>query len=183
MTIDAAPPRPRRARTALRALLFVAAALLVLASTPWGTKAWRRWRYEGERAPAWSIPAYGGGRLDSATLAGRVAVLDFWASWCAPCRAQMPELDRLAAEPAMGEVAFVSINLDEPGPERAARVATFARRYRALRHAVDDGAAERAYGVSTLPTLVVVRPDGSVSALRTGALSADAVRALVDDAR
>jgi thiol-disulfide isomerase/thioredoxin len=66
-----------------------------------------------EPAPELDLPAMGGGRFTSRSLLGRVALLNFWASWCAPCRSELPALDSLRRELADSEFAFVGINEEE----------------------------------------------------------------------
>jgi hypothetical protein len=46
-------------------------------------------------APAWSLPTEQGGQLDLASLRGKVIFLNFWASWCPPCREEMPSMEDL----------------------------------------------------------------------------------------
>lgn len=69
----------------------------------------------GERFPDLALVAPGGRAQTIAGLRGRVAVLHFWGSWCAPCRKEMPELARTRARLA-GErdIAFVLIQVREP---------------------------------------------------------------------
>lgn len=68
---------------------------------------------EGSAVPAFRLPALGGKEVDLASLRGRVTVLNFWATWCPPCVAEMPSLERLHR--ALGEegLAVVGISVDE----------------------------------------------------------------------
>ncbi len=68
---------------------------------------------EREPAPAFDLPTIEGGRLTSGALRGRVALLNFWASWCAPCRTEMPALDSLRRAIADSEFVFVGMNEDD----------------------------------------------------------------------
>jgi thiol-disulfide isomerase/thioredoxin len=54
-----------------------------------------------------------------AALAGKTILLNLWATWCVPCRAEMPALDRLQAEAGSADFAVVAVNLDVKNPERA----------------------------------------------------------------
>jgi thiol-disulfide isomerase/thioredoxin len=66
-----------------------------------------------EALPAFDLPLLGGGRLDPGSLRGRVVLLNFWASWCAPCRTEMPALDSLRREINDSSFLFVAMNEDE----------------------------------------------------------------------
>ena len=68
---------------------------------------------EREPAPLLDLPRMDGGRLSSASLSGRVVLLNFWASWCAPCRSELPALDSLRRELADSGFVFVAINEEE----------------------------------------------------------------------
>ncbi len=77
----------------------------------------------GSEAPEFELTALDGTTVDSRSLAGRPVVLNFWATWCMPCRKEIPELRSLAAE---SELQVVGIALDEEGEES---VAPFVERY------------------------------------------------------
>jgi thiol-disulfide isomerase/thioredoxin len=76
---------------------------------------------EGEREPAprLDLPMLTGGRLSPDMLDGRVVLLNFWASWCPPCRTEMPELDSLRA--SIGDTGFVFVAVNEDEDTAAAR--------------------------------------------------------------
>ena len=64
----------------------------------------------GELAPPFSMALVGGGEIDTADLHGKVVMLDFWASWCPPCRDEAPTLAQVYAEYRDRGVEFVGVN-------------------------------------------------------------------------
>lgn len=100
-------------------------------------------------------------------LRGNAVLLDFWATWCQPCRMEAPIVDRVAHRWRDKGVTVVGVNEDKPdeGDPRA-----FARD-EGLSYpiAIDPGGETmRKYDADSLPTLVVVSKTGKVSAIRTG---------------
>jgi thiol-disulfide isomerase/thioredoxin len=66
-----------------------------------------------------SFKAPDGSPTTLASLAGKVVLVNFWATWCVPCRAEMPALDRLQAAMGGDQFTVATINLDVQNPERA----------------------------------------------------------------
>lgn len=137
----------------------------------------------GEKAPTaeaalpFDLPGIEGGRITQAAFAGRVVVVNVWASWCGPCRDEAPVLQRMAREP-LGAAFYGVVSADEPVPARA-----FAQEYGLdYPHAMDDGTFARAHHVTVLPTTLIFAADGSFVGRIEGAVSEVRLRALIDDA-
>jgi thioredoxin-like negative regulator of GroEL len=109
-----------------------------------------------------------------------VVVLDFWATWCPPCVASLPALDRLQKRYAGRGLAVVGVN-QEPGS--APRVRAFVEgRELGFPMVLDPGHVARAYGVHSLPTTFVVDAGGVIRASFRGAVSEARLEAAVEAA-
>jgi thiol-disulfide isomerase/thioredoxin len=112
---------------------------------------------------AWVAPD--GTRRTLGALAGRAVVVNFWATWCEPCRREMPLLERAAA--AQPETAFLAVDLDEGGN----RVRAFFDELglRRLEPLLDVGlVTTRRYAVVSLPTTFFVGSDGTIRYVAVG---------------
>lgn len=108
-----------------------------------------------------------GDRVALDSLRGRVVMLDFWASWCPPCRESIPILSRLAARHAAAGLVTLGVNVEGERPP-----SFVARAHRTLRAGFpslhDLGAMQSGYGVRSLPTLVLVDRRGLVRRVEIG---------------
>jgi cytochrome c biogenesis protein CcmG/thiol:disulfide interchange protein DsbE len=122
----------------------------------------------GEPAPDKELEALDGS--ESATLAdyrGRWVLLNFWASWCEPCRDEAPALERFHREGRDAGVAVVGVNLDDARDDARAFVEEFGLTYPQLRDG--DGRERRdAYGMTGFPESFLVDPDGRIALIRRG---------------
>ena len=71
----------------------------------------------GGAAPPFRLPALAGGEVDLAAQRGKVVVVNFWATWCPPCVAEMPSLERLHRALAPEGLAVVTVSTDEDEAE------------------------------------------------------------------
>jgi thiol-disulfide isomerase/thioredoxin len=120
----------------------------------------------GQSAPVFALRDDLGSPVSLGQYRGKIVVMNLWASWCPPCRAEMPDLQRLAAANANRGVAIVGVNEGE-SPQRAR---TFAASL-GIRFPIWIDAA------LGLPTTVVVDRNGVVAKGFDGALTYDQMRA------
>ena len=121
----------------------------------------------GKPAPEFALDAMDRSRVRLRELRGRVVALAFFATWCAPCIAELPVLERLAARYRGRGLTLLMIDVAEP---REAIEALLRARPLALTVLRDtDGRTSERYGVESLPTLVLVDRDGVVRAREVGA--------------
>ncbi|HEY1410381.1 MAG TPA: redoxin domain-containing protein [Promineifilum sp.] len=123
----------------------------------------------GSIAPDFALQDLGGQTVRLSDFRGRPVILNFWATWCAPCRLEMPELQKLQA--AYGENGPMVLAVNQK--ESAGRVTEFFEDIdldliALLDTNTDVGAA---YGAFFLPTTVIVGPDGVVAAVHRGIIS------------
>lgn len=111
-------------------------------------------------APIIALPDAQGTVLNSASLRGQVVLVDFWASWCVPCKASFPALDALHREFRDRGVSVVAINLDE---ERKAADAFLAARPHQMPVLFDPkGVSATAFVVKGMPSSVVIDRRGNI---------------------
>ena len=124
-------------------------------------------------APAFSFTDAGGKEHTAADFAGQGLVVNLWATWCPPCVAEMPALDRAQAALAEEGVRVLALSSDREG---RAKVEAFYRD-RGIRHLglwLDPrGAAQRALGARGLPTTVIIDREGQERARLEGAAEWD----------
>jgi thiol-disulfide isomerase/thioredoxin len=135
----------------------------------------------GDRSiPSFSISAPDGNIVRSQELRGRVVILAFWATWCLPCRWELPELEavykRYANNP---DVVFWAVDADWGGETPAKAKSYMARKKLDLPWAFDSGGAARAVGVDSLPTVVLLDREGHVRMTHFGYDASEHVDALI----
>lgn len=127
----------------------------------------------------WNAPE--GTTLRLAALRGKTLVVNFWATWCVPCRKEMPALDRLAQRDP--DLVVLGVNLQEDG----ASVRAFFDRYQlvAIRPLLDiDASTARNYSVLSLPTTFFIDHAGVIRHVAIGGpLSEEELQAAISKAR
>lgn len=137
----------------------------------------------GERAtaPEFAGTLLDGGEFSSADLAGDVAVINFWGSWCGPCRVESPDFQEVYAEVRGRGVQFLGINVKDTDQLARAFEENFGIEFPSLSDPRGEVAlAFRDYPASAIPSTIVLDRQGRVAAVYTGAVKQADLRAVLD---
>ncbi|HET7754970.1 MAG TPA: TlpA disulfide reductase family protein [Anaeromyxobacteraceae bacterium] len=125
---------------------------------------------QGTPAPAFTLPAVSGGAVSLASLQGKVVALNFWATWCPPCKAEIPDFAAVYASSAGKCVEFLGV-AEESGShdeiEAAAR--TLGINYPVL--VDEDGRVGEAFGIPGYPRTFLIDVNGRVRKVFEGMVS------------
>jgi cytochrome c biogenesis protein CcmG, thiol:disulfide interchange protein DsbE len=138
----------------------------------------------GDQIPDFSLPVVMGGEKDSRqslqALRGKIVLMDFWASWCGPCRQTLPAVEQLARESAKKNLVVLGINQGE-SPETIRQF--FSGHDPAYSILSDiDGKVSSELGVDGLPTLIVLDTQGKLRGSISGAATYARLERLVAEA-
>ena len=133
---------------------------------------------DAEPAQDFSLSLHDGGAIALSDLRGKVVLVDFWASWCAPCRQEAPVLEQTYKEYADADVEFVGVNIWDLPDNAATYVEDFDISYP---NGVDaDGVIAIDYGVKGIPEKFFIDRDGVVRQKFVGPIRADKLRETLD---
>lgn len=131
-------------------------------------------------APLFERPTLDGGSFDLSAHRGEVVLLNFWATWCAPCRYEIPDLIELQEEYGDDGLQVVGIALDRQGFEV---VRPFAEEY-GFNYplVIADSTIEREYGpITAVPTTLIIGPEGRARYFAEGLLSKEEIEPAIEE--
>jgi peroxiredoxin len=159
-----------------RLVLIVVVLILVGGSLYIGSASSSRPTYEpativdmGDTAPDFLLEDTEGKKVSLASLRGKVVLVNFWATWCPPCRAEMPSMEKLNQAMANEDFVMLAINVEENG---RSVVPDFLKKT-PLRFSIlydDQGVVQNLYGVYKFPESFVIRKDGIIDDKVIGAI-------------
>src|SRR5215208_2528800 len=124
-------------------------------------------------APRWKLPSLTGGQVQLADYKGKVLLLNFWATWCAPCRTEMPWFSEFAGKYKTDGLEVVGISVDDKGwkvIKPFVADASHGINYTILHDTVDLTVM---YKLGTMPKTVLIDRDGKVAAIHNGLVEKD----------
>lgn len=164
-------------------IVFVALLLFVIHRLGPQLSAWTGIGPVEGSTPAYAVTLFDGTRLTSDDLRGKVVVMNVWATWCPPCRVEIPALQALHEETAPdGDVVVLGLATDVAGqrvvePFLADRSVTYPNGL------LDSGTRRALGGITHTPTTYVIGPDGVVHHKVLGFFAPPAMRAAVNRLR
>ena len=130
-------------------------------------------------APPFVVEALDGTQVSLSKLRGKVVMLDFWSSWCPPCRREAPALSRVYSEYQGGNVEFVGVAIWDDHGDVARFVEEFGLPYP---NVLDDrGQIAINYGVTGIPEKFFIDTSGNLVRRFVGPIEPEALRAVLDE--
>jgi thiol-disulfide isomerase/thioredoxin len=134
-------------------------------------------------APPFTLTTSEGEQMSLDDMGGKVVLLDFWATWCGPCKEALPEIQRIAKDFAGQPLVVISISGDSDDIAWKTFIAKNHMTWPQFRDA--NGALRNAYGVSSIPRYFTIDTDGALKSVKVGSdadVTSD-IRRLVGKAR
>ena len=117
-------------------------------------------------APAFTLPARGGTSLGLESLKGKVVMLNFWASWCGPCRKEMPLLEQMHKKYSKQGFALLGVNVDAESADAEKLLKTVQVSFPILFD--KESKVSGLYNVNAMPSSVFIDRKGNLRALHRG---------------
>lgn len=131
----------------------------------------------GESAPHFVAKTLDGERLTSESLRGKVVLIEFWATWCPPCKSDAPGVDRLAKEFEKDGLVVLAVNMGEPRRKVKKYIETYPRFCKIV--LAEDTTLAAICEAKAYPLYVLIGRDSRIAGTQTGAAGEGALRRLL----
>ncbi|MCH4823386.1 TlpA family protein disulfide reductase [Gramella lutea] len=131
-----------------------------------------------EEAPSFQLTDLQGNEVALSSMKGKTVILDFWATWCGPCKKSFPGMQKAVEKYASNEnVEFLFVNTWEPGEDRDEKVSDFIEKndydfHVIMDEVVADGSRDFTvvsdYGINGIPTKIIIGPKGNINFRKVG---------------
>lgn len=155
-------------KTSLRQCLIASFAAIALSVTSAVTIAKPT---TGEKSPDFTLKSRDGGNIKLSEQRGNIVLVNFWASWCGPCREELPAFEELYQEYQDMGVEILAVNVDDEAQKANVLLQDIEVSFPVLFDT--SGEVSQLYDVSAMPTTVLVDRDGNVRLLHPGYRSGD----------
>ena len=149
----------------LHIVCLAAGLVLATAATALATRS-------GERAPTFTLKDTSGTTVELAAFKGKIVFVDFWAHWCAPCKKELPVLDKLAKRYASKDVVFLAINVDSDKKDALAFLSSVGISNLSVLLDPKGQVAEK-YSPTAMPSSFVIDKEGNIRFVNAGYVAGD----------
>lgn len=122
----------------------------------------------GDRAPDFTLRDLNGNKIQLSELTGKVVMVEFWATWCPPCRESIPEMKDVYEKYKDRGFVLLGISIDK-GKNAPVEVSSFVKEHSVTYPVlIDDSDVNASYSVSSIPTSFIIDKEGKIVSKRTG---------------
>ncbi len=122
---------------------------------------------ENAPAPDFSLKTTDNNVVKLSDYRGKVVFLNFWATWCPPCKMELPSMEKLSQSLKDQPFVILAVNVDESDPDNVRLFAhSMGLNFTVL---IDDGSVSEKYRVNSIPTTFIIKKDGIIDTIVTGA--------------
>jgi thiol-disulfide isomerase/thioredoxin len=123
-------------------------------------------------APGWVLKDVDGKPVNFSQFKGKVVVLDFWATWCPPCRAEIPGYVKLQEKYKDKGLVIIGVSVDQDGPAVVKKFTNdFHMNYSVV--LADDAVVQAFGGIDAIPTTFIIDRDGKIRDKKVGEMETD----------
>ncbi len=127
----------------------------------------------GTPAPDFQLATLEGEMVTLADYRGQTVMINFWATWCPPCRSEMPDMEQIYQEGKTQDIVVLAVNMQEAKEPVQAFIDKYGLTFPVLLDT--SGEISQKFGVQSLPTSLFIDPEGNVSSFSVGALNKSAI--------